>query len=209
MVLEPWAWPAAPTLLTEDDWAGACADTLLPEVLPCLLATRLAWERRILVTEAQISSSQALGPHPPWDALQGSDEESCPYSGSSTGPQASASASSFIQWGLLAGLPKGLHEAEHLHRSTPAVSKDHHPCFQLSSAPHPAPLYYTRLTGSHMASWAQTVWNVQPVPSPWPASSHSSVPPADIHSFTQCSSGRHSFIHSPFLQQIGPHPPPD
>lgn len=31
-----------PNLLTEDDWAGACADTLLPEVLPCLLATRLA-----------------------------------------------------------------------------------------------------------------------------------------------------------------------
>ena len=60
-----------PTLLTEDDWAGACADTLLPEVLPCLLATRLAWERRILVTEAQISSSQSLGPHPPWDAMQG------------------------------------------------------------------------------------------------------------------------------------------
>lgn len=111
-----------PTLLTEDDWAGACADTLLPEVLPCLLATRLAWERRILVTEAQISSSHSLSPHPLRDALQGSDEESCPYSGSSMGPQASAVASSFIQWGLLAELPKGLHKAKHLHRSTPAVS---------------------------------------------------------------------------------------
>lgn len=41
-----WSWigalPTAPHLLTEDDWAGACADTLLPGVLPCLLATRLA-----------------------------------------------------------------------------------------------------------------------------------------------------------------------
>lgn len=32
-------------LLTEGDWVGACEDTLLPEVLPCLLATRLAWKR--------------------------------------------------------------------------------------------------------------------------------------------------------------------
>lgn len=31
-----------PILLTEDAWAGACADMLLLEVLPCLLATRLA-----------------------------------------------------------------------------------------------------------------------------------------------------------------------
>lgn len=33
------------TILTEEDWVGACEDTLLPEVLPCLLATRLAWKR--------------------------------------------------------------------------------------------------------------------------------------------------------------------
>lgn len=33
------------TILTEEDWAGACEDTLLPGVLPCLLATRLAWKK--------------------------------------------------------------------------------------------------------------------------------------------------------------------
>lgn len=91
------------------------------------------------------------------------------------------------------------------------------------------PLLYPA-QGSHVASWAQTVWNVQPVLSPWPASSHPSVPsadihsfihccssrihsftvsPADIHSFIHCSSSRHSFVHSLFLQQTGPHPPPD
>lgn len=56
------ALPAAPHLLTEDDWAGACADTLLPGVLPCLLATRLAWKGQFLSLESQISLSptQAL-----------------------------------------------------------------------------------------------------------------------------------------------------
>lgn len=34
--------PLLPVLLTEDDWAGAWADALLPDVLPCLLATKLA-----------------------------------------------------------------------------------------------------------------------------------------------------------------------
>lgn len=37
------------TILTEEDWVGAWEDTLLPEVLPCLLATRLAWKEQTLV----------------------------------------------------------------------------------------------------------------------------------------------------------------
>ena len=92
------------------------------------------------------------------------------------------------------------------------------PAFFSSSRCLP-PLYPAH--GSHVVSWAQTVWNdVQPVLSPWPASSHPSVPLADIHSFIHCfssrihsfihcSSSRHSFIHSLFLQQTGPQLPLD
>lgn len=54
-----WSWIGGPHLLTEDDWAGACADTLLPGVLPCLLATRLAWKGQFLSLESQISLSPA------------------------------------------------------------------------------------------------------------------------------------------------------
>ena len=62
------------------------------------------------------------------------------------------------------------------------------PAFFSSSRCLP-PLYPAH--GSHVVSWAQTVWNdVQPVLSPWPASSHPSVPLADIHSFIHCSSSR-------------------
>lgn len=43
------------SILTEEDWAGACEDTLLPEVLPCLLATRLAWKEQTLVIRVSIS----------------------------------------------------------------------------------------------------------------------------------------------------------
>lgn len=63
-----------------------------------------------------------------------------------------------------------------------------------SSSPCLPLLYLAQ--GSHVVSWAQTVWNdVQPVLSPWPASSHPSVPLADIHSFIQCSSSRQAPNH--------------
>ena len=79
------------------------------------------------------------------------------------------------------------------------------PAFFSSSRCLP-PLYPAH--GSHVVSWAQTVWNdVQPVLSPWPASSHPSVPLADIHSFIHCFSSRiHSFIHCSSSRQAPNYP---
>lgn len=62
-------------LLTEEDWVGACEHTLLPEVLPCLLATRLAWKRthsghRCLLPQ------WSLGPYFPGSALDSGQESS-------------------------------------------------------------------------------------------------------------------------------------
>lgn len=49
------------SILTEEDWTGACEDTLLPEVLPCLLATRLAWKEQTLVIRVfHLSDSRTL-----------------------------------------------------------------------------------------------------------------------------------------------------